>query len=64
MEEAMADKRYIISIDSGTQSVRAILFDRQGTELAIAQAAHEPYFSDHPGWAEQRPEDYWASSAR
>lgn len=56
----MADKNYVIALDSGTQSVRAILFDRQGVELAIAQAAHEPYFSLHPGWAEQRPEDYWA----
>jgi sugar (pentulose or hexulose) kinase len=60
MEEGMADKNYVIALDSGTQSVRAILFDRQGTELAIAQAQHEPYFSLHPGWAEQSPEDYWA----
>jgi sugar (pentulose or hexulose) kinase len=56
----MADKNYIISLDSGTQSTRAILFDRQGTALAIAQAQNEPYFSLHPGWAEQRPEDYWS----
>jgi len=56
----MADKNYVIAIDSGTQSIRAILFDRQGSEVAIEQADHEPYFSENPGWAEQRPEDYWA----
>jgi len=56
----MADKNYVIGLDSGTQSVRAVLFDRQGSVVAIARAYHEPYFSLRPGWAEQRPEDYWA----
>ncbi len=56
----MADKNYVIALDSGTQSVRAVLFDRQGGVVAIAQAPHDPYFSLQPGWAEQRPEDYWA----
>ena len=56
----MADKNYVIGLDSGTQSVRAVLFDSQGAVVDIAQAAHEPYFSLQPGWAEQRPEDYWA----
>lgn len=56
----MANKNYVIAIDSGTQSVRAVLFDRQGNEVAIEQASHETYFSLKPGWAEQRPEDYWA----
>ncbi|MGC9324140.1 MAG: FGGY-family carbohydrate kinase [Desulfomonilia bacterium] len=55
----MADKNYIIAIDSGTQSVRAILFDREGRELSVAQAQHEPYFSLKPGWTEQKPDDYW-----
>jgi sugar (pentulose or hexulose) kinase len=55
----MADKNYVIAVDSGTQSVRATLFDRQGDVVAAAQAPHEPYFSLQPGWAEQRPEDYW-----
>ena len=55
----MNDKKYIIAIDSGTQSVRAVLFDRSGTVLAIEQAHYEPYFSLQPGWAEQNTEDYW-----
>ncbi|HPR04852.1 MAG TPA: FGGY family carbohydrate kinase, partial [Deltaproteobacteria bacterium] len=56
----MSDKRYVIAIDSGTQSIRAVLFDIEGTELAIEQRAFEPYFSQRPGWAEQSTEDYWS----
>jgi sugar (pentulose or hexulose) kinase len=56
----MADKNYIVAIDSGTQSVRAVLFDREGKEIAISRATHEPYFSLKPGWSEQKPEDYWS----
>ncbi len=55
----MAEKKYVIAIDSGTQSVRAVIFDRQGNQVAIEQAEHEPYFSLQPGWAEQNSQDYW-----
>ncbi|MBC3868888.1 FGGY-family carbohydrate kinase [Undibacterium oligocarboniphilum] len=51
--------QYILSIDNGTQSVRAILFDLQGNIVARSQVHLEAYFSDHPGWAEHHPEDYW-----
>ena len=53
-------KNYILAIDSGTQSIRAVLFDRHGNEIALEQAEYEPYFSLSPGWAEQRTEDYWS----
>lgn len=56
----MNAKKYIIAIDSGTQSIRAVLFDLHGNEIALEQADYEPYFSLAPGWAEQRTEDYWA----
>jgi sugar (pentulose or hexulose) kinase len=55
----MNNKNYIIAIDSGTQSIRAVLFDRHGNEIALEQADYEPYFSLAPGWAEQKTEDYW-----
>ncbi len=55
----MNGKNYVIAIDSGTQSIRAVLFDRHGNEIALEQAKYEPYFSLAPGWAEQRTEDYW-----
>ncbi|MCP4751771.1 MAG: carbohydrate kinase [Proteobacteria bacterium] len=53
------EKEFIMGIDSGTQSVRAIVYDRQGNEVAVAKAAHDPYFSLKPGWSEQKPDDYW-----
>ena len=56
----MAEKKYVIAVDSGTQSVRAIIFDCDGKELAAAQAQHKPYFSLNPGWAEQHTDDYWS----
>ena len=43
---------YILAIDNGTQSVRALLFDRDGNLAAKAQVFLEAYYSDHPGWAE------------
>ena len=58
------EKEFVMGIDSGTQSVRAIVYDRQGNELALAQAPHEPYFSQQPGWAEQRPADFWEKFCR
>ncbi|MES3023564.1 MAG: FGGY-family carbohydrate kinase [Pseudomonadota bacterium] len=49
----------ILAIDNGTQSVRALLFDLNGNIVAKSQIQLEAYFSDHPGWAEHDPEDYW-----
>lgn len=49
----------ILSIDNGTQSVRALLFDLQGNIVAKAQVHLQAYFSEHPGWAEHDPQDYW-----
>lgn len=52
---------YILSIDNGTQSVRALLFDKNGRLVAKGKVEIEPYFSEHPGWAEQDTELYWDS---
>ena len=54
----MADQ-YILSIDNGTQSVRALLFDLAGNLAAKSQIHLEAYFSDHPGWAEHDANGYW-----
>jgi sugar (pentulose or hexulose) kinase len=50
---------YILSIDCGTQSIRALMFDRLGSLIGKEKVEFEPYFSIHPGWAEQNPEIYW-----
>ena len=49
----------ILAIDAGTQSVRAALVDLSGEILHLVKTPIEPYFSERPGWAEQRPEYYW-----
>jgi sugar (pentulose or hexulose) kinase len=43
----------ILSIDCGTQSLRAILFSLKGEVLGMEKIFFEPYVSPHPGWAEQ-----------
>jgi sugar (pentulose or hexulose) kinase len=49
----------MLTIDCGTQSLRACLFDRAGTLWAVEKASFEPYFSRAAGWAEQNAEVYW-----
>ncbi len=49
----------LLVIDVGTQSVRALLFDLQGGLVKRVQALFEPYYSEHPGWAEQDPDLFW-----
>lgn len=49
----------ILSIDCGTQSLRAMLFSPEGETLAIEKISYQPYISPYPGWAEQNPEVYW-----
>jgi sugar (pentulose or hexulose) kinase len=49
----------LLAIDNGTQSVRALLFDPKGKLLAKKQIHIEPYYSDAPGLAEQKPSVFW-----
>ena len=52
-------KELILSIDAGTQSIRAALIDLNGNILHIVKTPIQPYSSEHPGWAEQQPDYYW-----
>lgn len=49
----------VLTIDCGTQSMRAMLFDQNGVVVDVAQEKFVPYFSNKPGWAEQHPEFYY-----
>ena len=55
----MNTKDLILTIDNGTQSLKALVFDLQGNLVAREQIPFEPYFSKNPGWAEQDPEVFW-----
>jgi len=55
----MPEKDLLLTIDNGTQSLKAMIFDLAGNMLAIEKISFDPYFSKHPGWAEQDPEVYW-----
>ncbi len=50
---------HILAIDCGTQSVRALLFDLRGNLAHKVRVPVQPYFSQKPGWAEQRPAYFW-----
>ncbi len=53
---------YILALDQGTSSSRAILFDRAGAP--VAQAALEfPQVYPQPGWVSHDPEAIWSSQA-
>jgi sugar (pentulose or hexulose) kinase len=51
----------ILSIDNGTQSVRALIFDLKGNLLYKSRIPMQPYVSREPGWAEQDVDYYWKS---
>lgn len=51
----------LLALDCGTQSLRAMLFAKDGTLLHKVKIEYEPYMSPRPGWAEQDAELYWKS---
>jgi glycerol kinase len=53
-------KKYILALDQGTTSSRAILFDRHGQPVARAQQEFPQHFPT-PGWVEHNPSDIWES---
>lgn len=52
--------RYILALDQGTTSSRAILFDEGGHAVACAQREFPQHFP-RPGWVEHEPADIWNS---
>lgn len=52
-------RAYILAIDIGTQSLRAIIFNAEGMIEGKQRIEYDPYSSPQPGWAEKDPNDYW-----
>jgi len=52
--------KYLLSIDQGTTSSRAILFTEKGQVYASAQEEFPQYFPEN-GWVEHNPDDIWQS---
>ena len=52
------ERKYIMSIDQGTTSSRAILFDKAGKIVSVGQLEHEQIFPK-AGWVEHNPVEIW-----
>jgi glycerol kinase len=55
-------EKYILALDQGTTSSRAILFDHKGRIRSIAQKEFTQIFPQ-PGWVEHDPNEIWSSQA-
>ena len=57
----MTDTKYILSIDQGTTSTRAIVFDHDGQIVSTGQQEHEQIFPKS-GWVEHDPIEIWKNT--
>ena len=56
-------KKYILAIDAGTTSSRAILFDKKGTQVAISQFEFTQIFPKE-SWVEHNPIEIWKTQLK
>ena len=56
-------KKYILALDQGTTSSRAILFNHEGENVAITQKDFNQIFPK-PGWVEHDPQEIWDSQLK
>ena len=52
------DQMYVLSIDQGTTSSRAILFDQHGEVRGVVQKEFRQLYPK-PGWVEHDPQEIW-----
>jgi len=55
-----AKERYIMALDQGTTSSRAIVFNKSGVIIGVKQIPFNQIFPK-PGWVEHNPEDIWGT---
>ncbi|WP_456365828.1 glycerol kinase GlpK [Thermococcus sp.] len=56
-------EKFVLSLDEGTTSARAILFDRESNILGIGQYEFPQHYPK-PGWVEHDPEEIWEAQMR
>ncbi|NDV63401.1 glycerol kinase GlpK [Puniceicoccales bacterium CK1056] len=56
----MDRRQYILALDQGTTSSRAIVFDRSGKAVSTVQKEFKQHYPQ-PGWVEHDPEEIWES---
>ncbi|WP_297468246.1 glycerol kinase GlpK [Thermococcus sp.] len=56
-------EKFILSLDEGTTSARAIIFDRESNILGIGQYEFPQHYPK-PGWVEHNPEEIWEAQFR
>ncbi|GBG96284.1 glycerol kinase GlpK [Lactococcus termiticola] len=54
----MSEEKYIMAIDEGTTSARAIIFDQKGQQVASSQKEFKQYFPE-AGWVEHKGNEIW-----
>jgi glycerol kinase len=52
--------QYILALDQGTTSSRAIIFDKKGSIVSVAQKEFTQYFPQ-PGWVEHDANEIWST---
>ena len=55
-------EKYILALDQGTSSSRAIIFDSKGCPVSVSQKEFTQYFPQ-VGWVEHNPMEIWSSEA-
>jgi glycerol kinase len=60
LREPLLMAQYVLALDQGTTSSRAILFDHDGNACATASREFTQYYPQ-PGWVEHDPEEIWES---
>ena len=56
------NQQYVLAVDQGTSSSRAIIFNKQGESCAVAQKEFTQYFPTS-GWVEHNPKEIWDTEA-
>ncbi len=54
-------EKYVLSIDQGTTSTRAIVFDESGSVISAGQLEHKQIMTK-PGWVEHDPMAIWGNA--